>query len=130
MSPNEFSLNRRHLLGTAIAAAGTSVAMHGPFGLPLATAAAKPAGDKRYPFKKSINLWAFPYPQKMSLEQCLQLAKDAGFEGRSPEGLPHIGPPPRDRGGGTNADRNGEQLLQRRASASTSRARTCGRSRA
>ena len=31
--------------------------------------------------KKSINLWAFPYPQKMTLVQCLQLAKDAGFDG-------------------------------------------------
>ncbi|MDB5305825.1 MAG: sgbU [Gemmataceae bacterium] len=44
--------------------------------------AAKPAGPrKKYPFKKSINQWAFPYPEKMSLEQCLQLAKDAGFDG-------------------------------------------------
>lgn len=57
--------------------------MHGPFGLPLATvqAAAKPQAGKKYGFKKSINLWAFPYPQKMTLEQCLQLAKDAGFDG-------------------------------------------------
>ena len=31
--------------------------------------------------KKSINLWAFPYPEKMTLRQCLQLAKDAGFDG-------------------------------------------------
>ena len=31
--------------------------------------------------KKSINLWAFPYPQKMSLKQCFELAKDAGFDG-------------------------------------------------
>ena len=31
--------------------------------------------------KKSINLWAFPYPQRMTLEQCLELAKDAGFDG-------------------------------------------------
>ena len=31
--------------------------------------------------KKSINLWAFPYPQRMNLSQCLQLAKDAGFDG-------------------------------------------------
>lgn len=31
--------------------------------------------------KKSINLWAFPYPQKMNLKECLQLAKDAGFDG-------------------------------------------------
>ena len=34
-----------------------------------------------YEMRKSINLWAFPYPQKMSLRQCLQLAKDAGFDG-------------------------------------------------
>ena len=31
--------------------------------------------------KKSINLWAFPYPDRMNLEQCLRLAKDAGFDG-------------------------------------------------
>ena len=31
--------------------------------------------------KKSINLWAFPYPDRMSLKECLQLAKDAGFDG-------------------------------------------------
>jgi L-ribulose-5-phosphate 3-epimerase len=36
---------------------------------------------KRYGMKKSINLWAFPYPQKMTLEECFQLAKDAGFDG-------------------------------------------------
>ncbi len=31
--------------------------------------------------KKSINLWAFPYPAKMTLRQCLELAKKAGFDG-------------------------------------------------
>ena len=31
--------------------------------------------------KKSINLWAFPYPARMSLRDCLKLAKDAGFDG-------------------------------------------------
>jgi hexulose-6-phosphate isomerase len=36
---------------------------------------------RRYNMKKSINLWAFPYPDKMTLRQCLQLAKDAGFDG-------------------------------------------------
>ncbi|GIW80265.1 MAG: hexulose-6-phosphate isomerase [Gemmatales bacterium] len=36
---------------------------------------------KTYPFKKSINLWAFPYPDRMTLTECLQLAKDAGFDG-------------------------------------------------
>ena len=39
------------------------------------------ASPKRYDMKKSINLWAFPYPDKMSLRECLQLAKDAGFDG-------------------------------------------------
>jgi hexulose-6-phosphate isomerase len=31
--------------------------------------------------RKSINLWAFPYPQRMNLRECLQLAKNAGFDG-------------------------------------------------
>ncbi len=70
-------LSRRALLGGALASGLT-----GPWGLPaaLAQAPAAPAG-KRYPFKKSINLWAFPYPQQMTLEQCLRLAKAAGFDG-------------------------------------------------
>lgn len=36
---------------------------------------------KRYRAKKSINQWAFPYPQRMNLEECMQLAKNAGFDG-------------------------------------------------
>jgi len=40
-------------------------------------AVAKP---RRYEMKKSINLWAFPYPEKMNLEQFLRLAKSAGFD--------------------------------------------------
>ena len=36
---------------------------------------------KRYDMKKSINQWAFPYPEQMNLKECLQLAKDAGFDG-------------------------------------------------
>lgn len=40
------------------------------------------ASTKKYPkMKKSINQWAFPYPQRMNLRECLQLAKDAGFDG-------------------------------------------------
>ena len=67
-------LDRRELLASSAAFGATF----------LASNAAEPAKDiqrKRYPFKKSINLWAFPYPQKMNLEQCLKLAKDAGFDG-------------------------------------------------
>ncbi len=37
---------------------------------------------KRYDrMKKSINQWAFPYPERMNLRECMQLAKDAGFDG-------------------------------------------------
>lgn len=51
-----------------------------------AASATKPddrrASPKRYgKMKKSINLWAFPYPDRMNLRECLQLAKDAGFDG-------------------------------------------------
>ncbi len=34
--------------------------------------------------KKSINLWAFPYPDKWSLKECFQIAKDAGFDAVEP----------------------------------------------
>lgn len=74
------SLSRRELFGAALAAGG-SAALAGQ-----ATAAdAKPdprrASPKKYDLKKSINLWAFPYPERMNLEECLRLAKDAGFDG-------------------------------------------------
>src|SRR5262245_46893674 len=70
---------RRAAISTALAAAGGAAA----FGEPLAAAdpGAKPPARRRYDMKKSINLWAFPYPEKMSLEACLRLAKDAGFDG-------------------------------------------------
>ena len=35
---------------------------------------------KRYEMKKSINLWAFPYPAKLTLKECFELAKRAGFD--------------------------------------------------
>ncbi len=79
--PDRFT--RRAAISTALAAAGGAAA----FGASLASAEPQPGGAtadraaKRYDMKKSINLWAFPYPEKMSLVQCLQLAKDAGFDG-------------------------------------------------
>ena len=70
------SLDRRQLLTWA--AFGTSVtSMAASSGFQSTSAAQR----GRYRMKKSINLWAFPYPDKMSLRQCLQLAKDAGFDG-------------------------------------------------
>lgn len=81
-SASETLFTRRDALKSAalFAAAGALA----PRGL---TAAEQPAPDtrraspKRYNVKKSINLWAFPYPQRMTLEECLRLAKDAGFDG-------------------------------------------------
>jgi L-ribulose-5-phosphate 3-epimerase len=76
-SSSHFS--RRQLIGTALAAAAAVPA----------SATAEPArapddrrsSPRKYDMKKSINLWAFPYPQRMNLQECLQLAKDAGFDG-------------------------------------------------
>ena len=48
---------------------------------PAAAKDDRKASTKRYNMKKSINLWAFPYPDRMTLRECLQLAKDAGFDG-------------------------------------------------
>ena len=62
------------------ALSGTEPARANP---PAAQGASDPrqSWPKRYRMKKSINLWAFPYPQRMTLRECLQLAKDAGFDG-------------------------------------------------
>jgi hexulose-6-phosphate isomerase len=66
--------------GCAAAAQGQAAAVGGvpagaaPAPAPLARSA------KRYEMKKSINLWAFPYPQKMTLAECFALARRAGFD--------------------------------------------------
>lgn len=36
---------------------------------------------KRYPMKKSINLWALPYPKTMGLRECFTICRNAGFDG-------------------------------------------------
>ena len=87
-SPDDFGngpfgpISRRSAIGSAILA---GAALFAPGALATSDADADsqtpPAPRKRYDMKKSINLWAFPYPQKMTLTQCLQLAKDAGFDG-------------------------------------------------
>ena len=69
-------VSRRAAIGAAALAAGGALAA----GDPRAAAASRRANPK-YDMKKSINLWAFPYPDQMSLGDCLQLAKDAGFDG-------------------------------------------------
>jgi L-ribulose-5-phosphate 3-epimerase len=75
-------ISRRDALKSTIAAIGLSALSFEPS---HAAEAVKPdprrGAPKRYEMKKSINLWAFPYPDRMTLRECLQLAKDAGFEG-------------------------------------------------
>jgi len=81
-------LGRRELLAYT-AAFGTSFlaaqGLLGPTaaadeGTPEPTRRSAPAG-RRYEMKKSINLWAFPYPGQWTLRECFELAKDAGFDG-------------------------------------------------
>jgi L-ribulose-5-phosphate 3-epimerase len=86
MQSNEDSatntMDRRQAIATTIAGIGLSAMSFEP-----THAADGPQTDirrgatKRYAMKKSINQWAFPYPQRMNLRECMQLAKDAGFEG-------------------------------------------------
>lgn len=73
------SFGRRELL-TSAAFGGAWMAMQNGGSRASAAEPISPP-TKRLKMKKSINLWAFPYPAKMSLEQCLKLAKDAGFDG-------------------------------------------------
>ena len=78
--PSGNALSRRSAFKLAMGAAGLAAA---GTAAPAAQAAPDPrkAAPKRYGMKKSINLWAFPYPDRMNLRECLQLAKDAGFDG-------------------------------------------------
>jgi L-ribulose-5-phosphate 3-epimerase len=76
-------LTRRAALRSSIVAAGGAAALGGAAG--NADEGPRQADPnrgpiKRYDFKKSINMWAFPYPEKMDLRACLRLAKDVGFE--------------------------------------------------
>jgi hexulose-6-phosphate isomerase len=74
-------LDRRAALCSALAA-GALAALDTPASAdPVARPDARRASPKRYDMKKSINLWAFPYPARMTLPECLRLAKDAGFDG-------------------------------------------------
>src|SRR4029077_770787 len=79
-------LSRRELLGYSAAFGPAFLAAQGLLdqeasGQEPGTRPAAPPAGKKYDMKKSINLWALPYPQKVSLKECLQLCKDAGFDG-------------------------------------------------
>jgi L-ribulose-5-phosphate 3-epimerase len=76
-------LSRREILAYTAVFGSTFLADQG---LPVEAAASTQSSTnrsaaKRYDMKKSINLWALPYPAKMPLRRCFQLCKDAGFDG-------------------------------------------------
>ncbi len=84
--PVPSKINRRSALQSTLAAAGAVAVGSGeaPAGAQTPSQAVpdpRRASPKAYRMKKSINLWAFPYPQRMTLRECLQLAKNAGFDG-------------------------------------------------
>ncbi len=80
-SPSGAPLSRRELVALSATFGSAFLAAQGMGGaLAGETPAPRPPG-KRYDMKKSINLWALPYPQKMSLDECLVLCAQAGFEG-------------------------------------------------
>jgi L-ribulose-5-phosphate 3-epimerase len=81
-SASEQLFSRRAALkGAALLAAATALSPAGVNAAERTAPDARRGSAKRYEVKKSINLWAFPYPQRMNLEECLRLAKDAGFDG-------------------------------------------------
>ena len=76
------AISRRDMLrGAGLAAASVLPMAVAVAADPAVKAIAEQAPLKPLKMKKSINLWAFPYPQKWTLRQSLQLAKDAGFDG-------------------------------------------------
>ncbi len=81
--PTRPGLTRRSLLRSSLAAAGAAAVTGSESdAAPSPKLDDRRASSKRFDrMKKSINLWAFPYPDRMSLHECLQLAKSAGFDG-------------------------------------------------
>ena len=88
--PIPSKINRRTALHSTLAAAGAVAVSSGELSAAAQVRHPQAWVLRPYPrravppnlcMKKSINLWAFPYPQRMTLRECLQLAKDAGFDG-------------------------------------------------
>jgi L-ribulose-5-phosphate 3-epimerase len=72
---------RTAIKSTLAAASAVALAPSAVAQAPQARPDSRRVSPKRYDMKKSINLWAFPYPDRMTLRECLQLARDAGFDG-------------------------------------------------
>jgi hexulose-6-phosphate isomerase len=83
ISINQDQFSRRRWMSGALAAAGGAAAVEQQVvaAQPDAKPDARRRSPKKFDMKKSINQWAFPYPERMNLEECLRLAKEAGFDG-------------------------------------------------
>ena len=82
IDPPADGISRRRALQTALGSLGASaLALQPSYAAEVAPPDLRRGATKRYEMLKSINLWAFPYPERMNLRECLQLAKDAGFDG-------------------------------------------------
>jgi len=83
--PQVPQLGRRELLSYSAAFGAAFLARQGlaadAEGAATAPRRRRTPAARRYDMKKSINLWAFPYPDQWSLQESLELAKDAGFDG-------------------------------------------------
>ena len=76
-------MDRRSLLAMTAGLGGSLFAAQNVFATQKTAAKPSVSGDgshKKFDMKKSINLWATPYPEKWTLKQCFQLCKDAGFD--------------------------------------------------
>ena len=79
-SGGEQRITRRAAISSALAGAGGAATFAAAAPAEQPAAGEDRSAPRRYDMKKSINLWAFPYPDRMNLEQCLRLARDAGFD--------------------------------------------------
>ncbi len=81
-SSDPAKLSRRELMAYTAAFGSSFMAAQGLAAeTPAETQPDQTEPSRRYDMKKSINLWALPYPDKMSLADCFELCKDAGFDG-------------------------------------------------
>ena len=76
--------DRRELLSFSAFFGSAFLARQGLADTPAVAAQLSPTSTPVRGMKKSINLWAFPYPDKWSLQECFQIARDAGFDAVEP----------------------------------------------
>ena len=82
--PSRRDPGRRELLAYSAVFGSAFMARQGLAPASASAAQAPTVASPVQGMKKSINLWAFPYPDKWSLKECFQIARDAGFDAVEP----------------------------------------------